>query len=152
MFISHLLGNITCSIIKPDAVKKGYIIPILLHIYRYRFHLIALKMKKFTEKEYKTFYKEHQNKPFFMSLVRFMSSGPVVSMILKKKNAVKDFRTIIGHTDPKISKKGTIRNLYASSIESNAIHGSDNDENAIKECEFIFNHEEIFIDMKNHNL
>ncbi|WP_185883072.1 nucleoside-diphosphate kinase [Blattabacterium cuenoti] len=139
----------TFSIIKPDSVKKGYIIPIFSIIYRKGFHIKALKMIKITKESAKKFYEEHKNKYFFESLVEFMSSGPIIPMILGKKNAVKDFRILIGDTNPLIAKKGTIRNLYASSIERNAIHGSDNIKKALIEGKFFFSNEEIFFKKKN---
>ncbi len=142
--IDHMLGNITLSIIKPDAVQKGYIFPILYKIVQAGFHIIALKMTELSKKSATTFYAEHKKKLFFESLVRFMSSGPIVSVILKKENAVKDFRILIGETNPVHAKKGTIRNLYATSLEQNAIHGSDSNQNAIKECLFYFSNREIF--------
>ncbi|WP_341654474.1 nucleoside-diphosphate kinase [Blattabacterium cuenoti] len=142
--INHMFGNITLSIIKPDAVQKGYIFPILYKIVHEGFHIIALKMTELSKKSATKFYAEHKKKLFFESLVKFMSSGPIVSVILKKENAVKDFRILIGETNPVHAKKGTIRNLYATSLEKNAIHGSDSNQNAIKECLFYFSNKEIF--------
>ncbi|WP_341665885.1 nucleoside-diphosphate kinase [Blattabacterium cuenoti] len=141
--IDHMFGNITLSIIKPDAVQKGYIFPILYKIVRAGFHIIALKMTELSKKSATKFYAEHKKKLFFESLVKFMSSGPIVSVILEKENAVKDFRILIGKTNPVYAKKGTIRNLYATSLEKNAIHGSDSNQNAIKECLFYFSNREI---------
>ncbi len=142
--IDHMFGNITLSIIKPDAVQKGYIFPILYKIVHAEFQIIALKMTKLSKTSATKFYAEHKKKLFFKSLVKFMSSGPIVSVILKKENAVKDFRILIGETNPVHAKKGTIRNLYATSLEKNAIHGSDSNQNAIKECLFYFSNREIF--------
>ncbi|WP_202983776.1 nucleoside-diphosphate kinase [Blattabacterium cuenoti] len=142
--IHHMYGKITLSIIKPDAVQKGHLIPILSQIVHAGFHIIALKMTKISQKSATKFYAEHQKKLFFKSLVKFMSSGPIVSVILEKKNAVKDFRILIGDTNPVYAKKGTIRNLYATSLEKNAIHGSDSNQNAFKECLFYFSSREIF--------
>ncbi|BBA17127.1 nucleoside-diphosphate kinase [Blattabacterium cuenoti] len=142
--INHMLGNITLSIIKPDAVQKGYVIPILYKIVHAGFHIIAIKMIKLSKKSATNFYTEHKKKLFFESLVNFMSSGPIISLILEKKNAVKDFRILIGETNPIHAKKGTIRNLYATSLKENAIHGSDSNKNAIKECSFYFSNKEIF--------
>ncbi|WP_341657715.1 nucleoside-diphosphate kinase [Blattabacterium cuenoti] len=142
--IDHMFGNITLSIIKPDAVQKGYIFPILYKIIHAGFQIIALKMTELSKTSATKFYAEHKKKLFFKSLVKFMSSGPIVSVILKKKNAVKDFRILIGETNPVHAKKGTIRNLYATSLEKNAIHGSDSNQNAIKECLFYFSNREIF--------
>ncbi|WP_185856915.1 nucleoside-diphosphate kinase [Blattabacterium cuenoti] len=142
--IDHMFGKITLSIIKPDAVKKGYIFPILYKIIHAGFHIIALKMTELSKKSATKFYAEHERKLFFESLVKFMSSGPIISVILEKENAVKDFRVLIGETNPVYAKKGTIRNLYATSLEKNAIHGSDSNQNAIKECLFYFSNREIF--------
>ncbi|AFJ90634.1 nucleoside-diphosphate kinase [Blattabacterium sp. (Blaberus giganteus)] len=143
--IDRMFGKITLSIIKPDAVQKEYVIPILCKIIHAGFHIAALKMTELSKKSAKKFYAEHKNKLFFESLIRFMSSGPIVSVILEKENAVKDFRILIGETNPVYAKKGTIRNLYASSLEKNAIHGSDNNQNALKECLFYFSNREIFL-------
>ncbi|WP_238785061.1 nucleoside-diphosphate kinase [Blattabacterium cuenoti] len=143
--IDDMFGNITLSVIKPDAVENGYVIPILSHIVKAKFHIIALKMTELSKKSAKKFYAEHKKKLFFESLVKFMSSGPIISIILEKKNAVEDFRNLIGNTNPVYAKKGTIRNLYATSLEKNAIHGSDNNQNAFKECLFYFSSREIFL-------
>lgn len=143
--MDHMFGKITLSIIKPDAVEKGYVVPILSKIVQAGFHIIALKMTELSPKSAIKFYIEHKKKLFFESLVKFMSSGPIVSVILEKENAVKDLRILIGDTDPVHAKKGTIRNLYATSLEKNAIHGSDNNQNALKECLFYFSNREIFL-------
>ncbi|WP_185872378.1 nucleoside-diphosphate kinase [Blattabacterium cuenoti] len=133
-----MFGNITLSIIKPDAVKKGYSMSILSQIINEGFNIITLKITELSKKSAIIFYEEHKEKYFFESLIVFMSSGPIISMILKKENAVKDFRILIGDTNPINAKKGTIRNLYATSLEKNAIHGSDSNKNAFKECKFFF--------------
>jgi Nucleoside diphosphate kinase len=142
--IDDMFGEITLSVIKPDAVQKGYIVPILSKIVDAGFKIIALKMTELSKKSAKKFYLEHRKKLFFESLVKFMSSGPILSIILKKENAVKDFRILIGDTNPICAKKGTIRNLYATSLEKNAIHGSDSNQKALKECLFYFANREIF--------
>ncbi|WP_185876991.1 nucleoside-diphosphate kinase [Blattabacterium cuenoti] len=133
-----IIGTITLSIIKPDAVKKGYSMSILSKIVEAGFYIIAFKMTELSKESTYLFYEEHKGKYFFDSLVKFMSSGPIISMILKKENAVKDFRILIGDTNPINAKKGTIRNLYASSLEENAIHGSDSNQNAFRESQFFF--------------
>ncbi|AER40493.1 MAG: nucleoside-diphosphate kinase [Flavobacteriales bacterium] len=140
------IGKITLAIIKPDAVENGYIGSILFHIVRAGFRIKALKMTKISKKSAKKFYEEHKKSLFFESLVDFMSSGPIVLVLLEKENAVKDFRTLIGDKNPIKAKKGTIRKLYASSLERNAIHGSDSDKKAFKECRFYFSNREIFFD------
>ncbi|WP_185859477.1 nucleoside-diphosphate kinase [Blattabacterium cuenoti] len=143
--IYHIFGNITLSIIKPDAVKKGHSISILSKIVYAGFKIVALKMTELSKKSAIRFYEEHKEKSFFESLVKFMSSGPIISVLLKKENAVKDFRILIGNTNPINAEKGTIRNLYATSLEKNAIHGSDSNQNAFKECQFFFSSREIFL-------
>ncbi|WP_185865165.1 nucleoside-diphosphate kinase [Blattabacterium cuenoti] len=131
-------GNFTLSIIKPDAIENGYISNILIKIMDDGFKITAIKTITSSKKSMIKFYEIHEKKSFFNSLINFMSSAPIIPMILKKKNAVKDFRKLIGNTNPLIAKKGTIRNLYATSLEKNAIHGSDNNSNAIRECKFFF--------------
>ncbi|WP_185851731.1 nucleoside-diphosphate kinase [Blattabacterium cuenoti] len=143
--ISHLNGKITCAIIKPDAVKKGYTGDILYRITNAGFHIRALKMMELSKKSAKKFYSEHEKSSFFDSLIEFISSGPIVSVLLEKENAVKDFRILIGNTNPIYAAEGTIRKLYASSLEKNAIHGSDSNKNAFKECQFYFSNIEIFL-------
>ncbi|WP_185862294.1 nucleoside-diphosphate kinase [Blattabacterium cuenoti] len=138
-------GKITFSIIKPDAIKKGYMVPILGKIVNAGFYIMALKITEISKKSAIIFYKKHKEKYFFDSLVKFMSSGPIVSIVLEKKNAVKDFRILIGDTNPINAKKGTIRSLYATSLEKNAIHGSDSNKNAFQECQFFFSNREIFV-------
>lgn len=142
--ISHMMGKITLAVIKPDSVEKGYIGPILFHIINAGFHIRALKMTDLSKRSAKKFYAEHKESLFFDSLVNFMSSGPIVSIILEKENAVEDFRNLIGDTNPIHAAEGTIRKLYASSLEENAIHGSDSNQNAFRECLFYFSHREIF--------
>ncbi|AEU09462.1 nucleoside-diphosphate kinase [Blattabacterium sp. (Cryptocercus punctulatus) str. Cpu] len=139
-----IIGKITLAIIKPDAVKKGYIGPILFHIINAGFFIRAIKMTEISKKLAKKFYYEHKKNLFFESLVKFMSSGPIVLIILEKENAVKNFRNLIGNKNPIKAKVGTIRKLYASSLEKNAIHGSDSDKNAFRECRFYFSDIEIF--------
>lgn len=139
-----MLQEFTLAILKPDAIRQNYIIPILNKIYKVHFKIVAIKMHLFSIKEAKNFYKIHKLKPFFESLVIFMSSGPIISLVLEKKNAIIDFRNLIGATNPKNAYKNTIRNIYAKSIEENVIHGSDNKINAIKEINFIFSQNEIF--------
>ncbi|WP_185877514.1 nucleoside-diphosphate kinase [Blattabacterium cuenoti] len=134
----NYFGKITLSIIKPDAVKNGYICPILIKTFNAGFNVKLIKTVKISKNLISKFYEEHRKKYFFNSLIKFMSSGIIVPMVLEKNNAVKDFRNLIGNTDPIIAKKGTIRNLYATSLEKNAIHGSDSNIKAIKECIFFF--------------
>lgn len=131
-------GNITLSIIKPYAVKRGFIGPIIAIINEAGFKISAIKSVKLTVEQAEEFYIIHNSKPFYNDLVEFMSSGPIVVMLLTKENAVEDFREIIGSTDPSEAKEGTIRKKFADSLQRNAVHGSDSDENAIIESDFFF--------------
>lgn len=124
--------------IKPDAVKKGYAGAILDQIIKAGFRIEAMKWTKLTTDQAGEFYAIHKERPFYGELVEFMSSGPIVAAVLKKENAVADFRKLIGATNPAQADEGTIRKLYASSVGENAIHGSDSDENAIIESDFFF--------------
>ena len=124
--------------IKPDAVSNGHIGAILDDITKGGFKIVALKYTHLTESTAGQFYAVHSERPFYKDLVAFMSSGPIVAAILEKDNAVEDFRKLIGATDPTKADVGTIRNKYANSIEANAVHGSDSDENAQIEGSFFF--------------
>ncbi len=130
--------------IKPDAVESGYIGLILDKITSSGFKIIAMKFTQLSSREAEKFYDIHKTKPFFGELIKFMTRGPIVAMILEKDNAVDDFRTLIGSTNPEQAKEGTIRKLFASSVGENAIHGSDSDENARIESIFHFSGREIF--------
>ncbi len=136
--------NITFTMIKPDAVEKGYIGGILKKINDAGFEIIAMKLTKLTKEKASEFYKIHEEKPFFKDLIKYMTSGPIVSAVLKKENAVEDFRKLIGATNPEEAEEGTIRKLYAQSISANAIHGSDSNENALIESNFHFETNEFF--------
>ena len=138
-----MMGNKTFTMIKPDAVKNGYIGAILQKINSAGFKIIAMKYTKLSTEKAMEFYQIHKDKPFFGELVSFISRGPIVVAILQKENAVEDFRKLIGLTNPELAKKGTIRQLYATSIGENAIHGSDSDENATMEGNFHFQNHEI---------
>ena len=130
--------------IKPDAVANGHIGAILDQITKAGFKIVALKYTSLSEAKAGEFYAVHAERGFFKDLVSFMSSGPIVAAILEKDNAVADFRTLIGATDPAKADAGTIRNLFAESIEANAVHGSDSDENAAIEGSFYFSAFEKF--------
>ncbi|MBX5439258.1 MAG: nucleoside-diphosphate kinase [Thermoflavifilum sp.] len=132
------MGRQTFTMIKPDAFAKGYTGAILARIQEAGFQIKALKLTRLTAEKAAAFYAVHRERPFYQSLVAFMSSGPVVAAILEKDNAVEDFRKLIGATDPAKAEEGTIRKLYAESVERNAIHGSDSDENARIESDFFF--------------
>ncbi|WP_185851260.1 nucleoside-diphosphate kinase [Blattabacterium cuenoti] len=138
-----MIGKITLAVIKPDAVQKGYIGPIISHIIDAEFHIKAIKTTDLSKSSAKIFYEKHRENSYFHSLIEFMSSGPIVTILLEKENAVEDFRKLIGYRDPIHAQNGTIRKLYASSLEKNAIHGSDSNQNAFKECNFYFSNQEI---------
>lgn len=133
-----MAGNITLTMIKPDAVENGYIGKILDKILEAGFEIVAMKYTRLTRVDAARFYLVHKDRPFYNDLIAYMSSGPIVAAILKKDNAVEDFRKLIGATDPVDAEEGTIRKLYAESIERNAVHGSDSDENAVIESDFFF--------------
>ena len=129
--------------IKPDSVENGHIGAILEKINSAGFKIIAMKYTKLSLEKAQNFYEIHKDRPFFNELVTFMSRGPIVAAILEKDNAVEDFRELIGSTNPADAKKGTIRNLYATSMGENAVHGSDSNENAKIEGTFHFSVSEI---------
>ncbi len=131
-------GNITFTIIKPFAVSNGHIGPILNKIHEGGFKISAMRMLWLTKGEAKIFYEVHKDRPFYMDLVEFMTSGPIVVAVLKKDNAVEDYRKLIGSTDPEKADEGTIRKEFAESLRANAVHGSDSDENAAFEASFFF--------------
>lgn len=124
--------------IKPDAVANGHIGGILDQIIKAGFSIKAMKLTSLSAEKAGEFYAVHKERPFYGDLVKFMSSGPIVAAILEKDNAVEEFRKLIGATDPKKAEEGTIRNRFAESIEANAVHGSDSDENAAIEGSFFF--------------
>jgi nucleoside-diphosphate kinase len=132
-------GNTTFTMIKPDAFEAGYTGKILQKIIENGFKIKALRLTHLHRENAEAFYAVHKERPFFNGLVTFMSSGPIVAAILEKENAVDDFRKLIGSTNPVDAAEGTIRKLFASSIERNAVHGSDSDENAQIESNFFFN-------------
>lgn len=139
-----MTGNRTFTMIKPDAVKNGFIGPILNQISEAGFRIVAMRMYQMSTQDAQKFYEIHKERPFFGELVEFMTSGPIVAAILEKENAVEDFRSLIGSTNPKEAAEGTIRQKYAESIGENAIHGSDSDENAIIEGDFHFANRDCF--------
>jgi len=137
-------GDFTFAIIKPNSIRTGKTGPILAMINEAGFEISAMKMVRMTIQQAESFYSVHREKPFFESLVEFMTSGPVIVMILKHKNAVEEFRRLIGATNPEDAEPGTIRKIYAVSVQMNAVHGSDSDENARKEADFFFSAIERF--------
>tara|TARA_B100000886_G_scaffold336345_1_gene294949 strand:+ start:441 stop:860 length:420 start_codon:yes stop_codon:yes gene_type:complete len=138
------MKNITFTMLKPDSVSKGNIGKIIDKIIQDGFKIIAMKYTRLSTEDASKFYSIHSERPFFGDLISYITSGPIVAAVLKKENAVEDFRKLIGSTNPLEAEKGTIRNLFADSISENAIHGSDSDENAIIESNFHFEEEEIF--------
>ena len=136
--------NRTFTMLKPDSIEQGNMLPILNMIENSGFKIIALKYKRMNRDEAKKFYSIHSDKPFYNDLVSFMSRGPIIAAALEKENAVDDFRSLIGSTDPLDAKEGTIRKKFAKSKGENAIHGSDSDENAYEEINFHFDKNEIF--------
>ncbi len=136
--------NRTFTMIKPDAVAAGNIGGITKMIEDAGFRIVAMKYTKLTAELAGKFYEVHAERPFYGELVEYMSSGPIVAAILEKDNAVADFRTLIGATNPAEAAEGTIRKIYATSISANAVHGSDSDENAAIEGNFYFSQLERF--------
>lgn len=130
--------------LKPDSIEKGNIGPILEKITSSGFRIVAMKLTQLTIPDAQAFYAVHKDRPFFEDLVHYMTSGPIVAAILEKDNAVEDFRTLIGATNPAEAAEGTIRKMFAESISQNAVHGSDSDENASIEGAFHFSVREMF--------
>ena len=132
------MGNITFTMIKPEAVAANNIGGILSMIEASGFRILAMKKVQLSKERAGEFYDVHKERPFYNELVDYMSSGPIIAAILEKDNAVNDFRKLIGSTNPSEAEEGTIRKKYATSLAENAIHGSDSDENAIIEADFHF--------------
>ena len=139
-----MAANKTLTMIKPDAVRNGHIGAILNQITEAGFQISAMKLTQLSQADAEAFYSVHKERPFFGELVEFMTSGPIVAAILKKDNAIEDFRTLIGSTNPAEAAEGTIRARFATSIGENAVHGSDSDENAQIEGDFHFAGREQF--------
>lgn len=138
-----MAGTITFSMIKPDAVSDNNTGAILKMIEEAGFRIVAMKKTQLTKRTAAKFYEVHKERPFYDDLTTYMSSGPIVALVLEKENAVSDFRKLIGATNPAEAEEGTIRQRYAKSIEANAVHGSDADETAEKESEFFFEDDEM---------
>ena len=139
-----MVTNKTFTMLKPDSVENGNIGAILEKITASGFRIVAMKLTQLTNTDAEAFYAVHKERPFFGELVKYMTRGPIVAAILEKENAVQDFRTLIGATNPAEAAKGTIRNMFAESISQNAVHGSDSNENAVIESMFHFSQREIF--------
>ena len=139
-----MANNRTFTMIKPDAYKDGNSGAITKMIEEAGFRIVAMKLTKLSGETAGKFYAVHKERPFYGDLCKYMSSGPIVAMILEKSNAVADFRKLIGATNPAQAEEGTIRKIFAKSIEANAVHGSDSDENAKIEGDFFFSGVEQF--------
>jgi len=139
-----MAGNITFTMIKPEAVAESNAGAITSIIEKAGFKITAMKLTSLSYERAGDFYAVHRERPFYEDLRKYISSGPIVALILQKENAVEDFRKLIGATNPAQAEEGTIRKLYAKSIEANAIHGSDSDENALLEGSFFFSDLEKF--------
>ncbi len=139
-----MINDYTFSIIKPDAVKAGKTGPILSMINEAGFEIAAMRMLHITRNQAEEFYAVHSERSFYRDLVEFMISGPVVVLVLRHENAVEQFRTLIGSTDPAKAEKGTVRARFATNVQMNAVHGSDSTENAAREASFFFSAIEIF--------
>ena len=137
-------GITTFTMIKPDAFEAGYTGLILQKFIENGFKIKALRLTHLHKEDAEAFYAVHSARPFFNGLVAFMTSGPIVAAVLEKENAVEDFRKLIGSTNPAEAAEGTVRKLFATSIERNAVHGSDSDDNAKIEGDFFFNGLERF--------
>ena len=144
IYHTPMATNRTFTMLKPDAIEKGHVGSIIEKITASGFKIVAMKLTQMTVDDARAFYAIHKDRPFFGELVEYMTRGPIVAAILEKENAVEDFRTLIGATNPEEAAEGTIRKLYAASIGENAVHGSDSDENAEIEGAFHFAGREIF--------
>jgi nucleoside-diphosphate kinase len=130
--------NQTLAIVKPDAVAAGKAGKVLAHLEAAGFRIREMRMTQLTDAQAREFYEVHKERPFYGSLVSFMTSGPAIPVVLEAPNAVAKLREVIGATDPAEAAEGTVRKLYAESKERNAIHASDSDENAAREIAFFF--------------
>jgi len=134
----------TFAMIKPSACRKNHVGPILAMINQAGFRISTIRSTKLTLEEAQRFYEVHRGKVFYDSLCEFMSSGPIIVLLLQKENAVKDFRKLIGNTNPQVAEEGTIRKMFAESLQKNAVHGADSDDNAKREADFFFNQRERY--------
>ena len=142
--INNTMGNITFTMIKPEAVEAGNTGAILNRMEEGGFRIVSLKKVHLTPERAGIFYEVHKERPFYGELVEYMSGGPIIAAILEKDNAVADFRILIGATNPEEADEGTIRKEFATSLSMNAVHGSDSDDNANIEADFHFSAEERF--------
>jgi len=133
----------TLCIIKPDAVEQNAAGNIIAMIQKAGFKILAMKMTRLTPAQAGAFYEIHKERPFYQDLINYMISGPIVSIALEKENAVEDYRKLIGATNPENADEGTVRKLYGTSIERNAVHGSDSADNGKIEVSFFFSRAEL---------
>lgn len=139
------MGNLTFTMIKPDAVRAHKEAEILKHLTDAGFRIVALRMRKMSREEAEKFYAVHSDKPFFGTLVEFMTSGPIVAAVLEKENAVPELRKTVGATDPAEAAEGTVRRLFGTNKTMNAIHASDSDENARYEWAIHFANDDLML-------
>ena len=139
-----MIGNRTYTMVKPTAMRKGYMAAIMNKITEGGFKIIAAKMTKLSLAEAETFYAIHSERPFFGELTEFMSSGPIMAIVVEKENAVEAYRNFIGATNPAEAEEGTIRKMFGTNMGENAVHGSDSDDNAKIEMNYFFSDREIF--------
>jgi nucleoside-diphosphate kinase len=137
--------EMTLSLIKPDAVGKRFEGPIISDIEAEEFEIVVQKKIVMTDSQAKLFYREHTEKPFFGDLIGLMAAKPIVAQVLRKENAVRAYRSLIGYTDPKLAEEGTLRKKYGTDITRNALHGSDNIESSYREIHFFFSDMEIYL-------
>ena len=137
------MKNRTLAILKPDCTRKQLVGKVISHIQGAGFKILGLKMVRLNNESAKGFYEVHKERPFFNDLIKYMTSGPCVPIVLEKENAVEEFRRLIGATDPAKADEGTIRKLYAENIQENIVHGSDSDDNAEKEIAHFFSRKEL---------
>ena len=142
IFKNNTMSNLTFTMVKPEAVESGNTGAILNKIEKAGFRIVAMKKVLLSKERAGEFYAVHKERPFYGELVDYMSSGPIIAALLEKDNAVLDFRTLIGATDPSEADEGTIRAEFAESKAKNAVHGSDSDENANIEADFHFTKDE----------
>lgn len=136
-------GRLTFTMIKPKAFEDNRTGLILNKICEAGFRIAAIKSCQLTQEEAAMFYEVHTEQPFFEALIAYMSSGPIIAAVLEKENAVQDYRSLIGATNPEEAAEGTIRQMYGTDIRRNAVHGSDSDENALIEAAFFFSEREL---------
>lgn len=142
--LSSLKADESLMMIKPEQVKENHIGSILKKVEDAGFEIVGLKMTKLTEERASKFYESLKDKPFFKDLIAYITSGPIVAIVIQGDNVVENARDLIGSTNPQDAKEGTIRKMFGKNIQSNAVHGSDSNDNAKREIDFFFSKNEIF--------